>query len=1586
MAVVLPDGVDTILDLIGVGWPNVDEDAYRDMAKDLRDFADDVDEDSHAAHQSMQRLISSGQSEALGALNGYWGKVKDKHLKDLGDAARIFADAMDAAADIIEGRKWVAVGELTACAASAGISLAAAPFTAGLSTLIGAGAIQACRIAVKRAIKEMMDLAVEQIVTAMTEPAAAALENMAAELVVQLASNGLGTQDGVDIAQVGAAGREGFADGVQSGKESLHLASADGPAAGGLPSLGGMLGTLDIDEDEHDRAATKLNSVSTSINGRTTGKLTKAKSSHNRTRGKDDVAQAIDTVADKMMASLEKATKQLGDHMGGALPKGVRGIAGSHKDNDRRTKDSFDKIKVDGGDGRGGQGGKGPGGADRPGSPGSRRGGERPRSLRDASEQPREKAIPLSKRRCKTDPVDVASGEMVLAHTDLALPGVLPLVLRRTHLSSYRWGHWFGPTWASTLDERLEVTDRGTLWAREDGSILAYPALPGEGSEAVWPLEGDRLPLAFAERSVLGEVTYAVTDIRSGITRYFTGSPHQGSLYWLNEIEDRNGNSVHIARSEGGLPTAVTHDGGYRVTLSRDADLDRIADISLHTPNGPTRITAFGYDEAGRLETVTNSSGRPLRFTYDPDGRITSWTDRNDSTYHYVYDTEGRVSRTTGPAGFLSSTFAYQPAGADGHRTTHFTDSTGATTAFRINQAHQVVTETDPLGHTTHFDFDPYDRLLAVTDPLGHTTRFERDEHGNLTAMTAPDGARTTAAYNHLHLPVEITERGGRRTRYTYDDRGNLASTTDPAGARTEYEVNAHGHLTAIRDALGQTTRITPNPVGLPEAVTAPGGATATCVRDAFGRVTVATDALGHTVRQAWTVEGKPAWRELPDGTREEWTWDGEGNLLRHTDRMGRTSTHTHTHFDQPTATRTTDGEYRFAHDTELRLTRVTNAQGLTWHYTYDAAGRLTRETDFDGRTITYEHDPAGRLISRTNAAGQTLTFERDTLGRVTELRHSDGPVSTFTHDETGHLTRITNPHATIELERDAAGRITAETVNDRTLAHAYDALGRRTHRRTPSGATSTLTYTPQGLTAYETGEHTFHFDRDALGRETARDLDGRLTLHHTWDTLGRLTGQSLTTPGTDILTRTFTYRADGTPTGIDDTLAGPRTLTLDPSGRITAVQARGWRETYAYNAAGDQTHTTLPAQAPGQDTAGPRTQQGTRITRAGRTHYHYDPAGRLIRRQTTTLSGKTLTWHFHWDAEDRLTHLQTPGGTHWHYRYDALGRRTAKHHLDPDGRLLETTTYCWDGAQLAEQTTGPTTLTWDYTGLHPLAQRETKTDTDQHEIDRRFFAIVAHLDGSPSELIDPDGDIAWRTRSTTWGATQWNRDATAYTPLRYPGQYYDPETGLHYNLNRYYDPALGRYITPDPLGLAPAINHYAYVPNPFTLADPLGLAGCEADPTWGGRVTFTRDQHGRPYEMNATVTRDMLDEGTDARQSLRPPGFLGGDYNQARGHILANMLGGSGDTLDNLFTITQNPTNSPEMRDLEQAIYDAVKKDGKIVTYNVYLEYSDDQKDSVPKYIQLEAYDQKGKTIVDTSLENPAHAQQQRHRQGLQP
>lgn len=186
---------------------------------------------------------------------------------------------------------------------------------------------------------------------------------------------------------------------------------------------------------------------------------------------------------------------------------------------------------------------------------------------------------------------------------------------------------------------------------------------------------------------------------------------------------------------------------------------------------------------------------------------------------------------------------------------------------------------------------------------------------------------------------------------------------------------------------------------------------------------------------------------------------------------------------------------------------------------------------------------------------------------------------------------------------------------------------------------------------------------------------------------------------------------------------------------------------------------------------------------------------------------------------------------------------------MAPDGEsVLERTDFTWDGTVLAEQTTAPVgaphlvTLTWDHQGLTPIAQTERLTDSaTRGEIDARFFAIATDLIGTPTELIDDRGDIAWRSRTTLWGTTTWNADASAYTPLRFPGQYYDPETGLHYNHHRYYDPQTARYTTPDPLGLAPAPNPSAYVHNPHTWSDPLGLAPYEDNGGLGGLVKVNK-------------------------------------------------------------------------------------------------------------------------------------------------
>jgi RHS repeat-associated protein len=108
--------------------------------------------------------------------------------------------------------------------------------------------------------------------------------------------------------------------------------------------------------------------------------------------------------------------------------------------------------------------------------------------------------------------------------------------------------------------------------------------------------------------------------------------------------------------------------------------------------------------------------------------------------------------------------------------------------------------------------------------------------------------------------------------------------------------------------------------------------------------------------------------------------------------------------------------------------------------------------------------------------------------------------------------------------------------------------------------------------------------------------------------------------------------------------------------------------------------------------------------------------------------------------------------------------------------------------------------------------------------VDRRFHAIVTDLVGAPTELVTPAGEVAWRQRRTVWGQVVAGGGG-ADCLLRFPGQYADAETGLHYNLARHYDPATGRYLSPDPLGLVGGPDPHGYARNPTAWLDPLGLA-----------------------------------------------------------------------------------------------------------------------------------------------------------------
>ncbi|AZM49048.1 hypothetical protein DMB38_27600 [Streptomyces sp. WAC 06738] len=1028
-----------------------------------------------------------------------------------------------------------------------------------------------------------------------------------------------------------------------------------------------------------------------------------------------------------------------------------------------------------------------------------------------------------------TDPVDLATGAMYLPQEDIELPGNLPLVFSRRLGSTYRAGWWFGPTWASTADQRLETDDRGVVFVTEDGRLLAYPHPAGSD---VLPEQGPRWPLARLENG-----GYTVTDPLTGHTRTFA-RPDADGLALLEQIADRNGHTLTFTYDDDGAPTGICHSGGYHLALTTDADLGRITALSLvGAADDGTDIVVkrFGYDPGGNLTEDINSSGLPLVFTYDDRLRATSWTDRNGHRYDYTYDDRDRCTAEGGEAGHLALTLDYD--GTDpawpGAAITTLTTAEGAVTRFVVGDNCQITAEIDALGHTTRTAYDEHHNLIAETDPLGQRFAYAYDGDGSLRTLVRPDGTTTTLEYAAPGLPNRVTAPDGATWVQSFDAAGNRLSVTDPSGATTRYHYDDRGRLRAVTDALDHTVGIENNAAGLPVRTVDPLGGTTRYEYDAFGRVRTVTDPLGHTTRATWNTEGLLTSYTLPDGTTESWAYDAEGNCLAHTDAAGTSTTYEYTHFDQLSAYTAADGaRYEFTHDASLRLTEVRDPLGRRWRYAYDPAGRLVWETDFDGRTSEYVRDAAGRIAVSVTPLGERITYEYDPLGNIAR-KNAGGAVTRYTYDAAGRLLTAAGPGSVVTCERNELGLVTREDVDGRSLSFRYDALGRRIGRVTPSGARTAYDYDAAGAREAVTASgHTLRFERDAGGRELSRLLDGSLAMERQWDPVGRLRAQTVAAGEHTVQRRTYTYRGDGHLTAVHDRLAGTSRFDVDAAGRVTGVAAGDWREAYGYDAVGNVTRAAWPDHHAGAAATGERRYEGTRVLGAGALRYQHDAAGRLVARTRKRLSHKPDTWRFSWDAEDRLTRATTPDGTVWRYRYDPLGRRTAKERLTAEGEVAERIEFTWDGAVLVEETTRsaelphPVTLTWEHEGFSPVSQAERITDdTDQREIDSRFFAIVTDLVGTPRELVDADGHVAWHARSTIWGATAWSARSTAYTPLRLPGQYADRETGLHYNLHRYYDPELARYATPDPLGLAPAPNPVAYVHNPLTWSDPLGLS-----------------------------------------------------------------------------------------------------------------------------------------------------------------
>ncbi|MBZ6137588.1 hypothetical protein KVH06_11655 [Streptomyces olivaceus] len=1094
------------------------------------------------------------------------------------------------------------------------------------------------------------------------------------------------------------------------------------------------------------------------------------------------------------------------------------------------------------------------------------------RSLRGGAGDLVKRAKALAGRCPGGDPIDMVTGEMLMYETDIELPGVLTLALKRTHLSTYREGRWFGRSWASTLDERVELDAQGVLFAAEDGMILAYP-VPVPGASCL-PLEGPQWPL---EWDGPGRDTLRIHDTALGVTRYFSvvaePLPDMPYTLALSAITDRNDNRIDVVRRADGTPTAVRHSAGYHVEVETSGGL--VSSLRLRhgaLTDDATTVLRYSYSTDRNLTGIVNSSGLPFRLDYDDRARVVSWTDRNGSWYRFGYDNDDRCVAGRGAGGFLNCAIDYDPA----RRITTYKNSLGHVTCYEHNELLQLVGVTDPLGRRESLEWDQHGRLLKQTDPMGRETGYTYDEAGNVTSVVGPDGRGATAEYNQWHLPVMTVGGDGAVRTYTYDDRGNRTSVVEPRGARTSFTYGPGGAVTGITDPQGGRVLIDTNAAGLPIRVTNPMGASVEYGHDPFGRVDSVTDPLGGVTRVSWTPEGRKSRRTATDGSAESWVWDAEGNLLTYVDPSGATTASTYSHFDLLVSrTDATGAVLDFEHDTELRLVAVTNVQGRTWQYTYDAAGHLVAEQDFDGRSLSYVRDEVGRLTTQINGAGETVEYLRDVIGNVVEKRAGD-VTTVFRYDDAGFLAEASSPGVHLTFAHDEYGRVSEECVNGRTSSFRYDLAGRRTTRLTPSGAESTWSYTADGQPhELVAAGHALRFAYDDAGRETEIRLGDGAAVVQSWDALHRMRSQTVVgagpgASGAPPVDRHYVHGPVG-PHEVRERQGGRKHYALDVAGRPTAVSAQEWSESHVYDRGGRLVASRRESAAGVHEEQTQRfTYDGNRLTQAGRTGYAYDAQGRVIRRTRRTLSGLRKSWTYTWDSDDRLTSLVTPDGAMWRYFYDPLGRRVAKERLDARGEVDEAVFFVWDGSRLAEEihdrpsaTRHRTSVTWEYTpdSHRAVAQctREWLRDAPQDEVDQRFRLIVSDLAGSPAELLTEEGSVTWKHRSNIWGAPEPTQAAEEDCRLRFPGQYFDPESELHYNHFRYYDPHTARYVSPDPLGLAAGPDHYAYVLNPLIWSDPLGLQSC---PTFKGLAWLTDKMLKRPSFRYQRVV-----SGTDYEQ-----------------------------------------------------------------------------------------------------------------------